>query len=91
MVGKSKLPVDPVTYAQPVPGRTILMLNATQDEVIPRPCTDALWRAFGKPEIVWWEAGHYTAARYMFEGIARSVRFFQPTAAPAPETQSTAK
>jgi dienelactone hydrolase len=81
--------VDPVTYAQPTPGRKILMLNASRDEVIPRACTESLWRAFGEPEIVWWDAGHYSAVRYIFEGMARTVDFFAP---PAPATaQSTAK
>jgi dienelactone hydrolase len=81
--------VDPVNYARPVAGRRILMLNATRDEVVPPACTRALWRAFGEPEIVWWDAGHYTAARYLFSGAARACEFFQPDGAgPA---QSTAK
>lgn len=82
-------PVDPVTYARPVAGREILMLNATHDEVVPPACTRALWRAFGKPEIVWWDAGHYTAVRYLFSGAARAVEFFQPGG--AQPAQSTAK
>ncbi len=81
--------VDPVTYAQPVAGRKILMLNASHDEVVPPPCTKALWRAFGEPEIVWWDAGHYTAARYILSGMVKVVNFFQPDAQPA--DQSTAK
>jgi len=78
--------VDPVTYARPLPGRKILMLNASQDEVIPPACTRSLWRAFGEPEIVWWNAGHYTAIRYLGSGLVRVVQFFEPTPA-----QSTAK
>jgi hypothetical protein len=83
-------PVDPVTYAMPVPGRKILMLNASHDEVVPPACTEALWHAFGEPEIVWWNAGHYTAVRYIFSGMARTVGFFE---APAQSSaaQSTAK
>jgi dienelactone hydrolase len=81
-------PVDPVTYARPVAGRKILMLNASRDEVVPPACTKALWRAFGEPEIVWWDAGHYTAVRYLFSGAARAVEFFQAGPAAA---QSTAK
>jgi dienelactone hydrolase len=81
--------VDPVTYASPRPGRKILMLNAWQDEVIPRACTESLWRAFGEPEIFWWDAGHYSAARYLFDGLSRTVQFFRPEK-PA-EAQSTAK
>jgi dienelactone hydrolase len=87
--------VDPVTYARPVPGRKILMLNASKDEVVPPACTESLWRAFGEPEIVWWDAGHYTAVRYLAGGMMRCVEFFQPNAdAPAatlPAAQSTAK
>jgi cephalosporin-C deacetylase-like acetyl esterase len=41
--------VDPVTYARPVAGRKILMLNARQDEVVPPACTISLWHAFGEP------------------------------------------
>jgi dienelactone hydrolase len=83
--------VDPVTYARPTPGRKILMLNASQDEVIPPACTRALWRAFGEPEIIWWEAGHYTAVRYIFSGLAKTVEFFEPENASSPAAQSTAK
>jgi dienelactone hydrolase len=78
--------IDPVTYAKPVPGRKILMLNASHDEVVPPACTKALWKAFGEPEIVWWDAGHYTAVRYLFSGASRAVDFFA-----ADNPQSTAK
>ena len=83
--------IDPVTYARPVAGRKILMLNARQDEVVPPACTEALWRAFGRPEIIWWDAGHYTSVRYIFEAMAETVRFFQPTGQRAGEIHSTAK
>jgi dienelactone hydrolase len=81
--------IDPVTYVRPQPGRKVLMLNASHDEVIPPACTRALWRAFGEPEIVWWNAGHYSAIRYLGGGLARVVQFFEPT--PVAATQSTAK
>ncbi len=83
-------PIDPVTYAKPLPGRKILMLNASHDEVVPPACTRSLWRAFGEPEIVWWDAGHYTAARYLGGGMLRVVDFFQPEANAKPaETAKT--
>lgn len=69
-------PVDPVTYAGNVRGRRVLMLNATHDEVIPMACTESLWNALGRPEIVWWDAGHYSAAMFITQGLARSARFF---------------
>jgi dienelactone hydrolase len=69
--------VDPVTYASKIKGREVLMLNASRDEVVPRACTEALWRSLGQPTIVWWNAGHYSAARYMFDGVAKTVEFFE--------------
>jgi dienelactone hydrolase len=71
--------VDPVTYAENVRGRNVkmLMLNARYDEIIPPACTESLWRAFGQPEIVWWDAGHISAGRFIFDGLARVTEFFQ--------------
>lgn len=61
--------VDPLTYAPLVaPGR-ILMLNARFDRVIRRPYVEALWRAYGRPELIWLPTGHYTAA--LFSPYAR--------------------
>ncbi len=62
--------------------------------MIPPACTVSLWRAFGEPEIVWWDAGHYTAVRYIFDGMAKTVRLFSPEQWPAEASaanQSTAK
>ncbi len=69
-------PIDPVTYGENVRGREIIMFNAKSDELIPRACTEALWEAFGQPEIHWWAGGHYTAARFLFDGLGRAVEFF---------------
>jgi dienelactone hydrolase len=68
--------VDPVTYAHNAHGRKILLINAQHDEVIPRACTESLWRALGEPEIEWLDAGHYSAMRYIFNGLGRVSRFF---------------
>lgn len=70
--------VDPATYGANVRGRKVLMLNARQDEVVPPVCSESLWKAFGKPKILWWDAGHYTAARYIFDGLDKTTRFFAP-------------
>jgi len=68
--------VDPVTYAATARGRRVLMINATDDEVIPKPCTLALWRAFGEPEIAWYQGGHYSVARHLLKGLSQVGRFF---------------
>jgi dienelactone hydrolase len=68
--------IDPVRYAANVRGRRILMLNADEDEVIPKPCTLSLWRAFGEPEIVWYDGGHYSVAWHLVDALERVPRFF---------------
>lgn len=68
--------IDPANYGDRVRGRKILMLNADHDEVIPKPCTEALWQAFGQPKIEWYHAGHYTAAWYLPIAIATVTDFF---------------
>ena len=32
----------------------------------------------GKPRIVWYDAGHISALRYLMEGIIEVTNFFQP-------------
>ncbi|HTN74037.1 MAG TPA: alpha/beta hydrolase family protein [Pirellulaceae bacterium] len=68
--------IDPVRYAAGVKGKRILMLNAKSDEVIPKACTDSLWTAFGKPEIVWYDGGHYSVARHLLDALRRTSEFF---------------
>jgi dienelactone hydrolase len=68
--------VDPVTHAAAARGKRILMINATGDEVIPRACTESLWRALGEPEIQWYSGGHYTAMRHIFGVLLKVGAFF---------------
>lgn len=69
--------IDPVKYGENVRGRRILMLNATKDEVVPRACTDKLWNAFGKPELVWYDGTHYSVIRHLLDALNRSAVFFE--------------
>jgi dienelactone hydrolase len=68
--------VDPCTYAEQAKGRRILMLNATDDEVIPRACTESLWNALGQPQIEYYSGGHYSVIRHLFSAILRVSHFF---------------
>jgi len=72
--------IDPVTYADSFKGRKVLMLNASHDEIIPRKCTESLWRAVGQPQIVWYNAGHYTAVAFLFDALGKVNTFFAPVA-----------
>jgi len=69
-------PVDPVQYADNARDRKIVMFNALHDKVVPPACTESLWHALGEPEIIWWDAGHYTAARYFPQALVRLSEFF---------------
>jgi hypothetical protein len=74
---KKMADVDPITYAHKLKHRKILMVNAKNDEVIPRACTMALWEKIGNPkEIVWLDAGHYSAALYIVGEMERMGQFF---------------
>lgn len=57
--------VVPSTFAHRIPRERVLMINAKHDEIIPRESTDALYDAIGKPEIRWYEGGHYTIALHI--------------------------
>lgn len=61
--------VDPLTYAPLVASWKLLMINARFDRVIRRPYVEVLWRAYGRPELIWLPTGHYTAA--LFSPYAR--------------------
>lgn len=83
-LGKSKeefveilRPIDPLTYAESLRGRRMLMLNAKDDEVIPPDCTRAFWKAAGEPEIVWYSGGHYSVAAHFFNAMKRVGDFFE--------------
>ena len=71
--------IDPVKYGANLRGRRVLMLNARDDEVIPKTCTLALWESFGEPEIVWYSGGHYSVVRHVLDAIRRVTNFFLET------------
>lgn len=69
--------VDPVTYGARLRGRRVLMIAAKNDEIVLPECTVALHEAIGgEPELVWLDAGHYTAAQYLPRELIRLAGFF---------------
>ena len=69
--------IDPVTYGHLLQGRRVLMIAAKNDEVIPPACATALWESIGRePELVWIDAGHYSAIKYLPEELVRLDLFF---------------
>jgi stage II sporulation protein D len=51
--------VEPCTFASRLRPDDVLMINAEEDEVVPRACTEKLHDAIGRPEIRWIRGGHY--------------------------------
>ncbi|QEG27431.1 Alpha/beta hydrolase family protein [Gemmata obscuriglobus] len=66
-------PVDPLTYAPRLKDKNLLMIAATNDDVVPAKAATALWEATGKQRIVWLEAGHVSAGLYSMS-ILRELR-----------------
>ena len=69
-------PFDPLTYADRLRGKRMLMIAGNVDEVIPPVCARRLWEAAGKPPIVWYDCGHFSAAAYFLPAMRRSIDFF---------------
>ncbi|MDA1211417.1 MAG: alpha/beta hydrolase family protein [Planctomycetota bacterium] len=69
-------PVDPAKYGHLLKSRRVLMVNALHDEIIPKESTLALWESIDKPEIVWLDAGHITAAAFLYGENERLCNFF---------------
>lgn len=85
-------PVDPVTYAHLLKDREVLMVAARHDEVIPPASTLALWKAIGtQPELVWLDAGHISAAVYLYGEMQRLGRFFGEDDWPGAESAGAAR
>ncbi|NOZ20605.1 MAG: alpha/beta hydrolase family protein [Planctomycetes bacterium] len=63
--------VDPLTYAGNIDRRGALMINATKDAVVPPRCTIALWEKMGRPQILWYNANHYTMIMRIFDVLVK--------------------
>lgn len=68
-------PYDPVTYAERLKSKRVLMMAGNVDEIVPPSATRALWEAAGRPPLVWFDCGHYSAVGYLLPGIRRTVEF----------------
>jgi dienelactone hydrolase len=62
-------PVDPLTYAEQLKGKRLLLIGASRDDVVPPAAMERLWAATGKPKILWVDATHVGAAFYTFPAM----------------------
>jgi dienelactone hydrolase len=60
-------PVDPLTYADRLKGKRLLLIAASRDDVVPPAAMRRLWEGTGKPPLVWVDETHIGAAVHMFQ------------------------
>jgi len=77
-------PYDPITYASGMAGKRVLMIAGNVDEVVPPASARALWEAGGKPPIIWYDCGHYSAVGYLLPAIRQAVEFLGGVAPVSP-------
>ncbi len=58
-------PVDPLTYASRGDPKSILMVNARFDRVVPHSCSEKLWEALGRPLWIRIPTGHDSSALFL--------------------------
>ncbi len=66
---------DPLTFAPYLGGRPKLMINAEQDNYVPKDSTLELWQACGRPRIVWLPTNHQ-AIFLRYHSIRREITAF---------------
>ena len=67
-------PIDPITYADKLRGKRLLLIAAKNDDVVPPSAMKRLWEATGKPEMIWIEATHVGSALYTFQMMRAVVK-----------------
>lgn len=69
LLRKLVAPFDPLTFAENLKRRDVLMIAARHDEIVSPKMAKALWEASGRQRIVWLNSGHYTAALHLVTGL----------------------
>jgi cephalosporin-C deacetylase-like acetyl esterase len=67
--------IDPLTFAGRCKAKPAIMVNAHFDAAIPRKCTEELWEALDKPQIIWIPSGHFTSLFTMGYAKIKTVQF----------------
>jgi dienelactone hydrolase len=64
-LAKMLAPVEPLNFASRIDPAACLMINASDDEVIPKVTTLALRKMIGGPTILWMPGGHYSSVWFL--------------------------
>lgn len=74
---KAIAPADPITYADQLKKRDLLMIAASRDDIVPPSAARTLWEATGKQKIIWLDANHTGAALYLFQAMDEILKHFK--------------
>lgn len=66
---------DPITYADRLRGKQVLMMAGNVDEVVPPAAARHLWELAGRPPIRWFDCGHYSSAGALLPAIREATEF----------------
>jgi dienelactone hydrolase len=70
-VAEALAPIEPLRHVDGIAKRSVLMINCRADEVVPPASSRRYWEALGRPEIVWYDGGHYAIKDHAFEVLNR--------------------
>lgn len=69
-------PVDPITCADKLKERKLLIIAGKRDDIVPPKAATNLWEASGKQKIVWYDCTHYGAALYFPSALRHVTKHF---------------
>jgi dienelactone hydrolase len=69
-------PADPLTCAANLKERKLLILAGKRDDIVPPKAAEALWKATGEQEIIWYDCTHYGAVAYFLPAMRHIVHHF---------------
>ncbi len=76
-VSRYLAPIDPITCADRLKDHKVLFIAGKKDNIVPPSATEALWRAAGKPKIVWFDCSHYGAGLYFLPIMELVIEHFK--------------
>jgi len=68
--------VDPLTCADRLKDRKVLMIAGKRDEIVLPKMTQALWKASGEQKLVWYDCTHEGAAVYVLAALEQIAEHF---------------
>lgn len=75
-LGKKLACVDPLTCADNLKDRKLLLIGAKRDEIVPPSAMERLWKATGQPRILWYDSTHEGAVMYVVPAMMEIVSHF---------------